>query len=429
MRHDARVQATVEILVAVIQSKRGADWTIQSQLRHRRYMGSRDRRDIKERLYGILHNWGGLCQRLGFEPTSLDIPTRLIVALHLKLHEGVSPDNFYTGGPYAPAALTAVELECLDRAGQPAVLPNWAYLNVPSWMLKLLMSEFGAQVVSVLSALNRQAPLDLRVLSSIEREAFLRECRLKQIEAHEIDGTQFGVRFARNYPVGKLPGARNEHYILQDAGSQIVADVTARFARERGARYVWDVCAGGGGKTIALRDQLPNGVKIIASDIAPQRLREARKRLNSLKIAGVQTQLLDENWLRQDSTSALPYSDFALIDAPCSGSGAWRRAPFSRWRFSQQRFERILETQRVMLDRVAAHLSVGSMLVYLTCSILPQENQYQTQDFVKRHTNYRLVEHNLSCHFGSLSETYLVLRPDVSDTDGLFLAAFERVSA
>lgn len=427
MRLAARLQTVIDILEAVQNSGRGADLVIQQELRQRRFMGGGDRRFVKGRVYDMFHAWGVLSARLAAtSPPSM----RLMAAVHESLQGELTVADIFTGEAHAPAPLTPDEQRSLEQALAVSEVSDAAHYNMPDWVWDELVQAYGPKARDVATALNTSAPLDIRLMSGVDRTAFMAACEGKGFEVAAIPETQTGVRFLKNVPIGEVPGYRDKQFIVQDAGSQVVANLTALQPDKTG----WDVCAGGGGKTIALLDRLGADGRLLATDVAHDRLKEISKRIGAVLAQRLNIRSLRPDWLDQDQTMPDGAQDihWAMIDAPCSGTGSWRRTPHERWRFTKDRFSHLQAVQAQLLDRVGAQIPKGGTLTYITCSVLPQENQDQIAAFLARTSRFSvlpldqiwsdMVSTTLT---SSVNAGMLQLRPDVHQTDGFFMAVMQ----
>ncbi len=425
MQHDARIQTVIEILEDCIGGDRSLDFLIQQNFRKRRYMGSSDRREVKGCIYKIIRSWGEVCFRLGYDPTCTEnVPVRLITALSLYLNNTENVNALFSGrSPYGPQALGADECAAVDQALSVKAIPEWAQYNIPEWVWEVFQGIYGAEAVDVASTLNQPAGLTVRVLSG-RREAFLDLCAHQSLQAEPTPLAQSGVRFMENVPVGKIPFYQEGHVIIQDEGSQLMTDLTYV-----GKGMGWDVCAGGGGKTIGLMERLAPDGEILATDIDLGRLKQAFNRIK-MEAPPVQFKVLSPIWLETDTPDDLPENiQWSLIDAPCSGIGAWRRSPFARWCLQPEQIDHMQERQIALLAKVAQHICTGGYISYVTCSILPAENDDVINKFLLTHPHF------ICTYVPSLSQVpghepkggTLTLHPHISHTDGFFIAVLQRV--
>jgi 16S rRNA (cytosine967-C5)-methyltransferase len=282
---------------------------------------------------------------------------------------GEDPAAVFTGARHAPAPLTAEEA----AGGRPPA--GLEALDCPDWLAPLLEESLGAAFAPTMRALRSRAPLHLRVnLRKATREAAAARLAAEGIAsvphplspaALEVTAGARGVERSATFAEGWIEP--------QDAASQAAADTVPLVPRAR----VLDYCAGGGGKTLALAGRAE--AVFFAHDAAPQRMRDLPARAAR---AGVEVRVL------ADPAAAAPF-DVVLCDVPCSGSGAWRRAPEGKWRLDQARLARLREIQAEILDTASGLVTAGGTLVYMTCSLLDAENGSQVAAFLARNPGWR----------------------------------------
>ena len=344
----ARLAAAIEILDQVIIAARdggaAADTIIQRYFSTRRYAGSKDRRAVRDLVFAVVRS-------LGERPVS----GRAAVIGHARAHDAEMLALF-GGAGHAPAALVH---------GEPAASPGVA----PAWLERMLIDRFGADAERQALALLDRAPLDVRVNA-------LRATREAVLAAHPdwaiLPKTSHGVRLPSGTNVEELPDYSQGQLEVQDAGSQIAAAAMAA----RPGETVVDLCAGAGGKTLALAADMAGEGRLIACDTDRARLSQLPPRAERAG-AAVETRLLNPGGEPQALADLLGNCDAVLIDAPCSGSGTWRRNPESRWRLNPARLERLVATQAMLIRLGTSLLKPGGRLVYIVCSLLPAEGEAQ----------------------------------------------------
>ena len=379
----ARVQAAIELLDAVIEAARSAgpaaDTLIGGYFRQRRYAGSKDRRAVRALVYRAI-------RRSGERPAS-----GRAAMLGLAEEEPELLASF-DGGPHAPAAPAAGE----ERASA-SLAPAW------------LADRIDA---ADLPALLERAPLDLRVngLRGTREEA------LSAIpEAEPTPHSPLGLRLPEGFRVEESDAWRSGLVEVQDEGSQLLS---LACAAAPGATVV-DLCAGAGGKTLALAAEMANEGRIVACDTDRQRLARMRPRLGRAGVSIVETRLLDpgrENGALADLAGA---ADLVLVDAPCSGTGTWRRNPETRWRLTPDRLERLVALQAHLLDVAAVLVRPGGALVYAVCSLLREEGKGQAKAFSDRSA---MVSEAVPIAAGRAAGPGRILSPAHDGTDGFFVA-------
>ncbi|MEN9933240.1 MAG: hypothetical protein RIS17_1813 [Pseudomonadota bacterium] len=377
----ARLAAAIEILDQVIAAARdagaAADTIIQRYFSTRRYAGSKDRRAVRDLVFAVIRS-------LGERPVS----GRAAVIGHARSADPELLGLFGAAG-HAPPPLVH---------GEPAAAPGLA----PVWLERLLIDRFGADAERQARALLDRAPLDVRVNA-------LRTSRDAVRAAHPdwelLPTTAHGLRLPTGTNVEALPEYAEGLIEVQDAGSQIAAALMAARAGET----VVDLCAGAGGKTLALAADLAGQGRLIACDTDRSRLSQLAPRAERAGVA-VETRLLNPGAERQALSDLEGQCDAVLIDAPCSGSGTWRRNPESRWRLTPARLERLVQTQAMLISLGASLLKPGGRLVYVVCSLLPPEGEAHLADV-----------------YGMGPWRTRVLTPANDGCDGFFIAQSSRV--
>ena len=377
----ARHQAAIEVLDRILAGS-NAEQALTGWGRAHRFAGSGDRHAIRDIVYDALR-----CQR-SFAPIGGGMTGRGLVLGGLRA-AGQDPVSLFNGAPHAPAPPGA------DEAGQQP--EGAAALDVPDWLLPRLQAALGPETEPVLLAMRQRAPVFLRVnLARLTRAEAIERLAAEGIGAEphplansalQVTGNERKIQNSACYQEGLVE--------LQDASSQAVVE---RLGLTKGQR-VLDYCAGGGGKTLAMAAL---GVRPDAHDAAPARMRDLPPRAAR---ARAQVRIVE------NPAKTAPY-DLILMDAPCSGSGSWRRDPQGKWALTETRLATLLETQAAILDRCRGLLAPGGGLAYATCSLLSEENEAQVAAFLARHPDFRLLaQHRFSPLQGG---------------DGFFLATLTR---
>jgi 16S rRNA (cytosine967-C5)-methyltransferase len=316
---------------------------------------------------------------------------RALVLRTLVTGWGLSPEEVAAlagSGPHAPEPLSEAELAGLRRE-IPADAPAYVRGDYPEWLDSEFGRAFGAHVAEEGAALARRAPVDLRTNTlKAGRDKVLKA--LRRFEASPTPHSPLGIRIEQAPGPGKSPHVEAEPghgkgwYEVQDEGSQLAALLSGAKPRQQ----VIDLCAGSGGKTLALAALMENSGQLYAYDSDRLRLRPIFERLKRAGVRNVQVLAAGD---RQALDKLEGRMDLVLIDAPCTGSGVWRRRPDAKWRLSPQMLEARLAEQRAVLDEGAALVKPGGRLAYITCSMLPSENRDQVDAFLARHPAFKLV--------------------------------------
>ena len=384
----ARTQAAIELLDAVIDAARSggaaADTLIARYFATRRYAGSKDRRAVRDLVYAAIRRAG-------------DVPVSGRAAmLAVAASDGAVAATF-DGSAHGPAPIAADE-------------PMAASGVMPSWLAAAL-SASGVSPDQQAALIDR-APLDVRVNRLRADPASI---------ASALDGEPIpGVPDALRLPTGTNVDGYAGQIEVQDAGSQIVSLA----ARAQPGERIVDLCAGGGGKTLALAAAMRNEGHILATDIDRARLSRLAPRAEKAGVTIVETRLLDPKREAIALADWAGTADTVLIDAPCSGTGTWRRNPEARWRLTADRLARFAEQQRHVLDVGAALVRPGGALVYIVCSLLDAEGAGQVEAFLADHSDWRAEPLDLPA--GSPRGAGLRLDPASHGTDGFFVARLIR---
>lgn len=424
-----RIAAAIELLDIVESTrKRPADAVANDYFRARRFIGSGDRRAISDRVWSVLRTR----RRLEWWLKDSAITGRLLIAASL-LTEGWGLSGVvqtYSGGQYAAPALNAaekaelgkIEGHTLDHPGMPDAIR----LEVPDWVLPLLTARFGTSTAAELSALSTEAPLDLRAnLLKATRDEAQAALAAEGWEARPTPYSPWGLRIDGRRPVTSGPAFQTGLVEIQDEGSQLIAVMVDAHP---GMRVV-DWCAGAGGKTLAMASRMNNRGQIVACDVSRARLEGAAPRLKRAGVHNVERHLVEpgDKWLKRRAGAF----DRVLVDAPCTGTGTWRRNPDARLRLTETDLAELVLKQATILDTAQSLVRKGGRLVYATCSLLPQENEAQIAAFLERHPNFSVVPLARAWPLDTpvpCSGEYLSLTPARHGTDGFFAAVLELVS-
>ncbi len=431
MRPGARLAAAIEILESIAAGDSAAETAVTAYCRARRFIGSKDRRFIADLVFDLLRHRARLEARIkgtDGDPSS----ARALLLTHLIVGQTHAPADLpalFAEQPYGPGALRGEEEALLAAlARQPdeeSDLEDWVRYECPEWLLPRLQAAFGSAWRDELAALLRPAPLDLRVngLKATRDEV---RARLAEagIETEDCALAPLGLRVVgRTRAVEATAAYRAGLVEVQDESSQLAA----LLCDARPGMTVLDFCAGAGGKALALAAAMGNQGRLVMYDSDPKRLRRSHARLER---AGVAIDSLVT--ARADLAAAGPF-DRVLIDAPCSGSGRWRRSVDARWRLTQAALQGLQRSQARLLDEAADLVRPGGRLIYATCSFLPAENGEQLDAFLARRPDFAAVSLvplwaetiGGDAPFDPAARSFL-LTPARHGTDGFYLAVLQR---
>lgn len=438
MTPGARLAAAIELLEAVAAEGRPADRIVAAYFRDRRYAGAKDRRAVVDLVYAVLRtrarlDWWIARAGANADATPPDSRTRTLAALALSNEEEPTQVAALCGrGRYAPAPLDPAERRLVARLQKQRLdhpdQPPWVRCEAPQWLFGKFADAYGpAPAERELAALAGEAPLELRVNGlKTDRPAARAALAEDGIVTEPTPISPLGLRTAGRHPLTAARAYRGGLVEVQDEASQVVALLTDA----RPGMTVADVCAGAGGKTLALAAAMGGTGRLIALDVDGERLARMKPRLaraGALWVERRELVTLEDPWL--DRLAGL--CERVLVDAPCSGSGVWRRRPDARWRLSPRELERYRTAQAAALDAAARLVACGGRLVYATCSLLPEENQDQVARFLTDHPDFAAVppEALWSALLGGTCPCYemgLLLSPARTNTDGFFVAVLER---
>ncbi len=429
MTPSARLAATLEILDQIETAPRPADALVSAYFRSRRYIGSKDRAAIAKLVYAVLRRHARLNWWLEKKETEKTPRHRFLAYLFLEEKRTAAElEGLFDGKKFAPAPLTAEEKALLGKLKNRTLLHPEMSLEVrgecPAWAAEGLNERFGKRLENELQALLEPAPLDLRVnpLKTTREEAFAALAKLG-LKVEKTPYSPFGLRVRERPSLGDIALLKEGAIEIQDEGSQLVALLVDPKPGER----VVDFCAGAGGKTLALSALMQNKGRLVACDVLENRLKRSAERFRRAGLHNIETKPLSSErdpWVKRHKGTF----DRVLVDAPCSGTGTWRRNPDSRWRSLGPGLEALLPLQASILDSASRLVKPGGRLVYATCSLLPDENEKQIERFLDNHQDFALVPVRESA--SGLPETgpYLSLSPARHDTDGFFAAVMRRIA-
>ncbi len=438
MTPGARIAAAIEILAATDEGGRAADDIAAEYFRRRRYIGAKDRVQVSGHVYAVLRHRAALdwwISRASQGEIVAAGRSRAIAALLLL--DRWTPDDLaasFDGDRFRPASLAPAE-QRLARAlaGRTLTHPEMSRAvanDLPDWLEPHLHAVYGRRLEDEMAALNAAAPLDLRVNSlKGDRDRALRALAAEQVAAEPTPWSPLGLRLKHRAPLSGLAAFKEGLIEVQDEGSQVAALI----ADARPGMRVVDFCAGAGGKTLALAAQMKNRGKLIACDVAEWRLERAGKRLRRAGISNVERRTLSNErdlWVKRHAGTF----DRVFVDAPCLGIGSWRRNPDGKWRATPNDLAELVVRQRDILASAARLVRPGGRLIYVTCSLLREENEAQAEGFLEASPDFALYpaarawEETIGGHCPG-GEDYLRLTPARHRTDGFFVAQFERAAA
>ncbi|HEY3912792.1 MAG TPA: RsmB/NOP family class I SAM-dependent RNA methyltransferase [Stellaceae bacterium] len=435
MTPGAQVAAAIEILAEIEAGPHPADDAASGYFRRRRYIGAKDRAQIAGHLYAVLRHRSTLdwwIWRLGRGTVESGARSRVLTGLVLA--EGWRPEAVASccdGDRFRPARLSPAEMRLIDSLGSRTLrhpqMPRAVANNIPEWLEPHLECVFAAGLEREMAALNAPAPVDLRVnLLKTDRGCARRALAAEGVAAEPTPWSPIGLRLAARAPLSGLAAFKAGLFDVQDEGSQLAALLAGA---QPGMRVV-DFCAGVGGKTLALAAGMANRGKLVACDVSARRLERAALRLRRAGAGNVERRVLtseNDKWVKRHAGGF----DRVFVDAPCLGTGTWRRNPEAKWRSRPEDLAELALRQQQILRSAARLVCPGGRLVYVTCSLLHEEDAAQAEAFLADHPDFSLVPAARAWAetIGGASpagDDYLFLTPARHGTDGFFVATFER---
>ncbi len=383
----ARVQAAIELLDAIIDAARRegapADRLISDYFRQRRYAGSKDRRAVRELVYRAIRVCG-------------EVPASGRAAMGALGAHDEAILQLFDGSNHGPSPLAKGEI-----LAQPGVAPSW------------LVERMGTSGIAGddLAALMGRAPLDIRVNTLKADRSTL---------ALPEDGATLAapqaLRFDSGTRVEQWEAYRDGLIEVQDHGSQLVCLA----ANAQPGETAIDLCAGAGGKTLSLAAQMENQGILLACDVDKRRLGNLAPRAARAGAGIIDTLLLNPGDEVDAIHQKVEPADLVLVDAPCSGTGTWRRKPEAKWRLTPQRLDRFIQSQDRLLDIAAKLVKPGGRVGFVTCSLLDEEGAARVEAFLSRHDRWKSEE--ISLPLGRPHGKGVRLTPYHDGTDGFFVA-------
>ncbi|MBR0831240.1 RsmB/NOP family class I SAM-dependent RNA methyltransferase [Bradyrhizobium manausense] len=427
----ARLSAAIELLDTIETQRVPAAKALKEWGTAHRFAGSGDRAAIAGLVWDVLRRYASSAYLMDADSAR----ARLIGMLRLERGMDVATMSaMFDGSRYAPSPLTEAESSALatrSLKGAPAAVAG----DYPDWLDPYLAKVFGEDRAAEATAMASRAPLDLRV-NTLKSNRDKAQRSLAHLGAKPTPWSPAGLRIelgadARN------PGIQSEEDFIkggievQDEGSQLAALFTAAKPGEQ----VIDLCAGAGGKTLALAALMQGKGRLIATDSDKRQLAPIHERLSRAGVhnADVRTPKGDADPLADIRSTA----DLVVIDAPCTGTGTWRRNPDAKWRMRPGALEIRLKDQAEVLERAVPLVKPGGRIAYITCSVLTDENDEQVKAFTARHPEFSVVPPEQTAgvlwdkaeafaEAALQSEHGWLMTPRRTGTDGFFVAVLRK---
>jgi 16S rRNA (cytosine967-C5)-methyltransferase len=424
----ARLAAAIEVVADIDAHRRPANDALKDWGLNHRFAGSSDRAAIAGLAYDALRRKSSSAWFMG------DNSPRAVLLGMLRQERGLGIEDLEklcSGERFAPTLLTDAERAALS-ADSLAGAPAFVLGDYPEWLDPYFSRVFDDDRAAEGAALARRAPLDLRVNTLRgERETVLP--KLTHLGAEPTPWSPVGLRIrlsadAKNPAIHAEPAFLKGMVEIQDEASQLAA----LFAGAKPGQQVVDLAAGAGGKTLALAAAMDNHGQIYATDISKRQLVPIHDRIARAGVRNVQVRT--PRGTEDVVTDLNGRIDLVLIDAPCTGTGAWRRNPDAKWRVRPGALAERLTQQRMLLDRAAELVKSAGHIAYVTCSVLDDENGAQVRDFLARHPEFSIAPRRdvVAPVLGELAESFcaaalvsgegILMTPRRTGTDGFYVA-------
>jgi 16S rRNA (cytosine967-C5)-methyltransferase len=423
MRDGGRLAAAIEVLGEIEGRHRPVRLALKAWGEAARYAGAKDRAFVSGLVLDVLRRRRSLAWRMG-----ADTPRAAALGALRFLWDWPLARVAEAAGeaPHGPGPLTEVERLALESPRSLAEAPPAVRGDYPDWLDPAMDRAFREDRAAEGEALAARAPVDVRVnLLKTDPERALKA--LQPLQAEPVEALPTALRMpaldptARSGALEAIPQFSKGWFEVQDLGSQIAAAA----AGDVSGRQVLDLCAGGGGKTLALAGAMANTGQIYAYDADARRLADTVRRGERAGVRNLQVR----SPVQPDALKGLDgRMDVVFIDAPCTGTGSWRRHPDTKWRLTPEALVKRQADQDQVLDDGARFVKPGGRIVYVTCSILPEEDEDRVAAFRDRHPEFRVRpatdDPKLVRHL--TPDGFLRLSPRASQTDGFFVAVLEK---
>ncbi len=421
MRDGGRIAAALQVLADMEARRKPAHLALKAWGEGARYAGAKDRAFVSGLVLDVLRRRRSLAWMIGAEGDR----ALVLAALRFLWTWPAERLEAAAGEPHGPGPLTEAERASLERPASLDDAPPPVAGDYPDWADASLERLFGEARALEGQALAARAPVDLRV-NALKTDAAHVLKALGPFGAQALPFPLGAIRIAapapadRAAPVEATPEFQKGWFEVQDAGSQIAAVA----AGELKGRQVLDFCAGGGGKTLALAAQMANTGQLWAYDADARRLAETVRRAQRAGVRNLQVR----SPIQPEALAGLESRmDLVFVDAPCTGSGAWRRHPDAKWRLTPQQLERRVAEQDAILAAAARFVKPGARLIYVTCSLFAEENEDRVAAFLASHPDFGADVIELTgAERWVTPDGFLRLTPRSADTDGFFVAVLGR---
>ena len=423
MRDAGRLAAAIDVLTQIDERHRPVRMALKNWGEAARYAGSKDRAFVSGLVLDVLRRRRSLGWRMGDD----SLRAAALGALKFVWDWPVARIAEAAGEePHGPGPLSDAERAALESPRDLAEAPAPVRGDYPDWLDDSLARVFGDARAEEGAGLSERAPVDLRVnLLKSDPERTLKA--LSSLLAEPVELLPTALRMpaldpmTRSGAVETIPQFSKGWFEVQDLGSQIAA----ASAGEVKGKQVLDLCAGGGGKTLALASAMGNSGQIYAYDSDARRLADTIRRGDRAGVRNLQVR----SPINPEPLKGLEGKmDVVFIDAPCTGTGSWRRHPDTKWRLTPETLDKRIADQDAVLDAGGAYVKPGGRMVYVTCSVLPQEDEDRVAAFLARTPGFAAAPATADPKLAQYLtlDGFLRLSPRTSGTDGFFVAVLEK---
>ncbi|MDG2522843.1 RsmB/NOP family class I SAM-dependent RNA methyltransferase [Caulobacter segnis] len=423
MRDSGRIGAAIEVLEEIEARHRPVKLALKGWGERSRFAGSKDRAFVSGLVLDALRRKRSLGWMMG------DDGARAVILATLRFSWSWPLNRIAEAcaeEPYGPGALTEAESTALETPKSLDDAPAPIKGDYPDWLEASLARVFGEDRGDEAAALAARAPVDLRV-NTLKTDPARALKALQPLGAEAVELLETALRIPAPDPsertgsVETIPAFSKGWFEVQDLGSQIAAAC----AGEVKGKQVLDFCAGGGGKTLALAAAMGSTGQIYAHDSDARRLADTIRRGQRAGVRNLQIR----SPVEADPLKGLDGKmDVVFVDAPCTGSGTWRRHPDTKWRLTPEALERRQGEQDTVLDQAAPFVKTGGKLVYVTCSVLAEEDEDRVEAFLARNPAFRLTTPPAPADQFASPQGYVRLTPRSAGTDGFFAAVLEKTA-
>lgn len=417
MKPSARLYGAIEILRAILLDSVSPEKAVTDWGRAHRFAGSSDRRAIQDTVYDVLRYYGSLCHYM-----NSDDPYLLVAGwvFFIKQQQKSLVNDLFNGEKHSPKKLSKEALKLFKSS--PEKLKDFQSLyNIHHSLENLFTESLGDQLSPTLLSLSDRAPLDIRVnLSKISLDNAILQLQdiFPETKFETVDAIPTLIRTYDNIRITDTDLYQNGFVEIQDGACQYACKLIAEYYNPNGR--ILDYCAGGGGKILALADYHQGKSEMIAADISEIRLKSLKQRA---KRAGLDKDIRTININRLSPDKGLFYT--VLVDAPCSGTGTWRRNVWDRWITTPEKITEYTTLQSEILSSASQFVEKNGLLVYMTCSLLKVENDTVIQNFLQDHTQFSMVSLTETT-LGNPSQFGLCFNPATDNTDGFYISILKQ---